>query len=108
MNGITVYGALMQALQRNGIDINDEDAIIAVLDTCLIATEESEGVWHLPVPTEFRMEDYPEKARVMIHAELPEWELEVQIWPPEGFQPNEPLAKCKADWDMIAGGMRFT
>lgn len=93
-----VYGALMQALQRNGIDINDEDAIIAILDTCLIATQESEGVWRVPVQCPWT-EEADAKAQVIIHAEEYNPTIDISIWPKEELEQDEPTTRMKAEWN---------
>ena len=105
--GIPVYDALMRALQRNEIDINDEDAIIAVLDTCLIATQENENVWRVPVQCPWT-EDTDAKAQVMIHAEEYNVDLEVSIWKSDYYMPLAPQAKCVERWENLIHALQYT
>lgn len=95
-----IHAALMRALQRNEIDIEDDDAIVAVLDTCLIATQEDEGVWRVPVQCPWT-EDAAAKAQVMIHAREGKTHLSLMVWKAEYYVPDRPDSQCDTRWDYL-------
>lgn len=110
MNQLTeskVYAALMRALQRNEIAIEDEGAIVAILDTCLIGTQENEGVWRVPVQCPWT-EEQDAKAQVMIHAEEYNVDLDVSIWKSGYYMSVAPQAKCAERWEDLIHALQYT
>ena len=79
----------------------------AVLDTCLIGTQESEGVWRVPVQCPWT-EEQDAKAQVMIHAEEYNVDLDVSIWKSGYYMSVAPQAKCAERWEDLIHALQYT